>query len=134
MTGTAQNIQISALASFGLLDFSHTTLLNYQEPSSSTATIQGTTTENIPATTSNNLINLSTLFPAAATPVALMIIDTTPSPGVALALGLVSSGTRFFLAGGGFILMRLGAGALPNIYIDNSSSTIATIQISILSN
>ncbi len=103
-----------------------TTLLNYIEPSSTTATLQYQTIAVIPASTSNYAVNLATVLAFPTAPIAVGWLDLT---GTALNWGLASGGTRFSQAANGFNLMRLTTGTLPTVYFDNASAAVVELQI-----
>lgn len=128
-----QNVCIQAQVAFGLGLFSNQSLLNYSEPSTTTAKFSNSTTVAVPPSTSNQQINLSTLFPNIATPILFGMSDIS-DPGQAVDWGLASGGTRFPMAAGGFMITRV-SGTGPVVYVDNDSTTeYALLQVFCLGN
>jgi hypothetical protein len=131
-TGVAQNIQISSQVAMGMQGVYPETLLQYQEPSTTTAQFSGATTVTIPANTTDNAISVATLFPAFATPVVLGFQDVT-SGGVSVSFGLDSGGTKVAMAANGITVIRMASGT-PTFYFDNATANDAAIRIFGLSN
>lgn len=124
-TGTSNQVQISSQLCFGIQNQYPNILLQYQEPSTTTAQFVGSTTVVIPANTANNTIDTATLFPGFQTPVAFGIQEIT-NPSLPVNIGLDSSGARLQMAPGGFMVFRV-AGGTPTFYVDNPSLTTAAV-------
>ncbi len=131
---TAQQVIIAGQLAFGLGWSATTVLMNYQEPSTTTCTLQASSVVKIPKNTTNNTINLATLFPAVTTAVAYSIADITSSPGQQVAVGMASSGSRFQMAPMGMMMFRVN-GSSPTLYCDNASMTTdAYLSVSCMGN
>jgi len=130
--GVAQNVQIGSQVVFGLQSVYPQTLLQYQEPTTTTAQFSGATTVVIPANSTNNQINTAALFPAFTTPVCIGLQDIT-NPGVSVGVGTSSTDTRVQIAANGFVVYRTASG-LPTFYVDNATNAPAAIRVFGLSN
>lgn len=130
--GVAQNVQISSQVAMGLQSVYPETLMQYQEPTTTTAQFSGATTVTIPANTSDNAVSIATLFPAFATPICIGLEDVT-SGGVALNVGTDSGGTKIHMAANGMIVYRTADGT-PVFFVDNSTNTDAALRVFGLSN
>ena len=131
---TAQQVIISGQVAYGLGWNATTVLLNYAEPSTTTCTWESSTVIEIPENTTNNQINLASLFPGVTTAVVYGWQDVTASPGQQLNWGLASSGARFDMAPAGFTVIRV-TGSSPTIFVDNpSASQNAYLQVSCMGN
>lgn len=124
---TTQQIEINAQVNFGLSDFTNSLLLNYQEPNSTTASTSNSATVTVTANTTDNQVNLSTLFPITATNNAICygVVDIS-NPGQQVNIGLAAGGSRFNMAPSGFMLIRV-TGSKPTLYIDNPSATVTAV-------
>lgn len=111
------------------------TVFNYAEPTTTTAQYSGQSSVTIPANTTGNVVSCATLFPGNAAPICVSVQDVT-SGGVALSLGLDSSGTRIPMAANGFQLFRTAgtSGSQIVFYVDNNTATDASLQVTELSN
>ena len=128
-----QQVEVNAEVSFGLGYGTNTNLLNYVEPGTTTCLFNGSTTIFIPASTTNQAVNLATLFPYINTPVLWGWKDIS-SPGQAVTWSLTSSGATMNQAAGGFCLFRVNGNA-PTVYFNNTSMTEpAILQVFMLAN
>jgi hypothetical protein len=128
-----QEIEINAAVSFGLSYFGNTSLLQYVEPTTTKAKFQNSSTVVLSPNTTNNPINLATLFPSLNTALVYGIKDMS-QPGQQVNVGMAAGGSRFNMAPGGFFLVRV-SGSSPTIYADNPSLTkFAIVQVFSLGN
>jgi hypothetical protein len=126
-------IEIDGQVSFGLGYGTNTNLFNYQEPGTTTCLFNGSTTVFIPPSTTNQAVNLTTLFPYINTPVLWGWCDIS-NPGQAVTWSLTSSGATIDMAPGGFSLFRVNGGA-PTIYFNNADmANTAIIRVFFLAN
>lgn len=132
----AQQFQVNCQVSFGLLDYTHTTLLNYVEPITSTATTANSLNISVPASTTNNAFTFSSSFPQATNGSVVVIQDVTYPPlATGLGLGLhVSAGhsARITLAPNGCMVFRIN-GQMPGIELDNGNTLNAVVNVGIIS-
>ncbi len=128
--GTNQNVQISSQVALGLQSAYPQTILQYQEPSTTTAQFSGSTTVTIPASSTDNQINTATLFPGITSPICFGIEDVT-DPGVAVSYGTSADDERINLAAGGFAVYRVASG-MPTYYFDNATASDASIRVFVM--
>lgn len=128
--GVNQNVQISSQVAFGLQSAYPEILLQYQEPSTTTAQFSGATTITIPANTTDNTINTATLFSGITTPIVMGFVDVT-NPGVSIGIGTAADDTRIEMAAGGFIIYRTASG-MPTFYADNATDNDANIRVFVM--
>ncbi len=131
-SGVAQNVQISSQVVMGLQGIYPDILLQYQEPTTTTAQFAGSTTVVIPANTTGNVVSCATLFPAFASPVCIGLQDVT-NPGQQVNVGTSTDDGRINMAASGFFVYRVADG-LPTFYIDNPGDSDAAIRVFGLSN
>lgn len=132
MAPVAKLVGIFLQCFHGYSDSSHQSLINYTEPSSTTAKYCAQHEAPVVKNTPNNAFNLASLFPAFGTDNVLLTIEEISSTPLQLNFGFTSGGTRLPLTA---LVARLKTGALPTIYIDNPSlTTDATIRISVVGN
>ena len=130
---TAQQVEINCQVNFGLSDSAYSMLLNYQEPSTTTGLFNSSLIVEVPANTTAQSIDLSSLFTFVNSALVLTIADIS-SPGQQVNIGLTSSSARLNIAASGFMAVRV-TGVLPTLYADNpSANTAAILQIGIISN
>jgi hypothetical protein len=131
----AQQFQVNCQVSFGLLDWSHTSLLNYVEPITSTATKADSITINIPQSSTNNTFSFSGVF-SADTNGSVVILQDITNPVLSNPIGMgihVSAGhsDRVPIAPGGCVVFRI-QGQMPAIEFDNSNTSAATFRVGII--
>lgn len=132
-TSTAQQFQISTQVAFGMGNQFPDLLYYYQEPTSNTAVMDGSTNVVINANSTNTAISTATLFPGVNTPVLWGIAEIT-NPALPLAVGLSSSGPRMQMAAGGFWITRVASGS-PTFYVDNTDpANKALVRVFMISN
>lgn len=127
MAVTDQNISLNMQVGFGLQENPAQLALNYSESITTTAKYLNNYTETIAANTTNNQVDLATIFAGITEPIAFGMQVLDESPGNPVNWGLASSGTRFGLGATGALLIRLSPDeTLPTLYIDNPSLTLST--------
>ena len=130
---TATQFDCRASVNFGLSQYATIPMFSYAEPTASTALFNSSQIIVVPPATTDQAINLPTLFPFLNTALVVSVQDIS-SPGQATAIGLASGGSRLPLAARGFILSRV-SGTVPVLYIDNASSTTSAIlKVTVLGN
>ena len=111
-----------------------TALLNYSSPDAFTAAAGASLLVKVPALTNNFLVDLAALFAAYTGPIFVALYDST-SPGVGYSWSTVSAGQKQTVGPGKWLAwMADGATALVPLYIDNTSTNILCLSISIMSN
>ena len=106
-------------------------LVNYIEPVSVQAGEGLKTVVNIPFNTTNNQINLATLFPALTVINALIVRDITQI-GQAVTISSANTGTKLPLKALG-IMATTPMSAPFSLYVDNASLTAAaTLEVTVI--
>lgn len=118
---SSQQIEINAQTQFGLSYSGNTSLMNYVEPGTTTSRFGLSTTVFVAPSTTDQQINLATLFPFINS-AQLWGMQDISNPGQQLNWGLASGGQRFQMNPGGFFECRV-TGSAPILYIDNPSSS-----------
>lgn len=122
-------------AFLGSPDFQHQTVANFQSNETFTAAAVANTIVSVPANTTDQAVNLATLFPALTATSFIVVQDVTATPGQPFSVTTVSGSGRIAIAGGGFLAWTQNGGAPPTLYLTNPSTTTASdIQISVMSN
>lgn len=119
----AQNLQVE-IASQAVLGLSYgvnQTLQNYNENGSTTARFALSQTIFVPPNTTDQSINLATLFPSINSAIMWGVSDIS-SPGQAWSFGMAAGGSRFDINPGGYFSARVN-GSAPTIFVDNPSAT-----------
>lgn len=135
---TATQFAVALQVFFGLADYSHTTLVNYNEPSTSTAVSANQVMVSIPASGTLSL-TLANLFPGAGA-IQFIALQDASNPGIPLKFAPSSSSAYIYMNPNGFVAFRTSptntsASGLGSFSIINTSSTqIAYVVVSILSN
>lgn len=122
---TPTQVTIDADIIFGLAQWANMPLFRYIEPTSTTCLFAESATVVVPPATSNQAVNLATLFPSINTAVAYCVTDIS-YPGQQVSIGMASGGSRFTLAANGFLMARVN-GTAPTLYVDNASASASAI-------
>jgi hypothetical protein len=132
LAGTAQPTYISLQAYLGPSDYAHQTVIDYVSPQTQTATVANMVTISVPASTSYQAVNLATLFPSLTSCVFLSAVDVT-SPGQGFSISTVNGSGNITVAPGAWFAYMPNSGAPPTVYLTNTSTTAALVQISVMS-
>lgn len=98
--------------------------MKYVEPPTTLAAIQLINVVRVPALTTNQSINLATLFPAltAGSTVAISLRDVSGTP-IPFTVSTAAADPGLPIRAGGFLAWA--ASSLPTIYVDNPHATLA---------
>jgi hypothetical protein len=133
---TPVQFELNAQVNYGLSYLGNATVFTYAEPNQSTALFSTSQTVLIPANSTNNTVNLATLFPNVNNPLVFVLTDIS-NPGQEMNIGMASGGSRFDMNPNGFFMFRVSqsTGSCPTLYIDNPSSNMsAFLQVTCLAN
>jgi hypothetical protein len=132
---TANQIEINTQVSYGLGFQNNTNLIDYVEPGTTTALYNGQTTVFIPPSTTDQAINLATLFPYVNTPLLWGVQDiSNPGQSFSLAMAASAGSQKFTIAPGGFQINRVN-GSAPILYVSNSDpSNYVILKVFMLAN
>lgn len=121
-------LSISSQVLFGPGTGANRQLLNFTEPSTTTADQGNTTTVQVADGATNTAVNLATLFPSLTNAKVITLKDISATPRE-VSFSPENTGTKLVLAAGGFLVLRT-RGNLPTLYFDNASGGAATIEVS----
>lgn len=107
-------------------------MVNYVESSANTAGVALKTVVTLSGSTTNNAVNLATLFPGVTAAKDLTIRDITSSPGKATSISAHNSGTKLPMKARGVLSLTLNGGTPPTLYIDNSGAGSADLEITLI--
>lgn len=129
-SGAAQALYVALQASLGTIDWSHQTIIN-AAPAGMTAGSVGAIPVSIPALTTNQLVNLATLFPGLTNVQFISIQDITATPQV-FSVG-VGGAANVAIPASGFMAWTQNGGAPPTIQLSNALATAGNVLISVAS-
>jgi hypothetical protein len=113
-------VEINAQVAYGLGYQSNSVLMNYIEPGTTTALFGNSATVFVPASTTDQVVNLATLFPYINS-AELWAVEDISNPGQSVLIGTATGSNKFTLAPGGFFEARV-YGSAPTLYISNPST------------
>jgi hypothetical protein len=133
-----QQAYVACQIVFGYLDWTHTSLLNYLEPSTTTAAVADSVEFVVPANSVGNQFQFSSSFPAAQDGVAFFVQDITyPAPANGVFVGMDSqspgSSIRIPLNPGGFLAGRITGQMCDLVFQNTNPSTQIILRIGIMS-
>jgi len=130
---TAQQAYISLRANLGYPDYTNQPLINFVSSTTFTAAALAINEVTVSANTTDQAVNLSTLFPALSNLLFVMFIDIT-TPGQPFSITSVSGSGRLSVAANSFYAYMPNTSSGPTLYLTNANSTSSLIQIAVLSN
>jgi hypothetical protein len=128
---TPQQAVVSLKAYLGSSPPNQQMSVYYLSPDTLQGSVQNSNTINVPATTTDQAVNLATIFPAAVTPVIIQIVEVTTVP-TGFSFTTVSGSGRQLIGAGSFIAWQ--PTNLTTIYISNTAATPITLTIGIIYN
>jgi len=93
--------------------------------------IQATYPVIVPASTNNQAINLSTIFPAALNPVIFQIVEVT-NPPTGFSFTTVSGSGNQLISAGGFVCW-MGT-TTTTVYVSNTNTSEIVLAVGVISN
>jgi hypothetical protein len=128
---TAQQAVISLKAYLGTSPPNQQLSIFYLSADTLTGSIQNSQSIIVNASTTDQAVNLATLFPAALNPVIVQIVEVTTVP-TGFSFTTVSGSGRQVISAGGFVCFM--PSALSTIYISNTATTEIVLTIGVISN
>jgi hypothetical protein len=113
------------------------TICNYESANSLTAGAGNTGTVIIPATSTDNEVDLAAMFPAMTGPIFVSVQDVTNPDvtNVGLLWGTAAGEVTQSLGAGGFIAwLADGSTALASLFCDNTNGDDLVLQVGVMSN
>lgn len=127
MTATSVPLYIAVQAFLGQPDYTHETILNFISGTTLTGTKVYKTTVALADSTTDQQVNLATLFPNLTACKLLIVIEITSTP-VAISIGFAAGASKALKAGYPFIFPLNGT-APGSLYLSNSSGGAAEVMV-----
>jgi hypothetical protein len=132
---TAQQCVISLKAYLGTSPPNQLLSVFYLSADTQTGSIQNRQSIIVPASTTDQAVNLATIFPAALNPVIFQIVETTNVP-TGFSFTTVSGSGRQIIGGVGLaagFVCWMGT-TTTTVYVSNTQGTEITLDIGVISN
>jgi hypothetical protein len=128
---TPQQCVVSLKAYLGPQQPNQQLSIFYLSPDTLMGSVQNSYTFNVPATTTDQVLNLATVFPAAVTPVIIQIVEVTTVP-TGFSFTTVAGSGRQLIGPGGFVAWQ--PTNLTSVLISNTAATAITLTVGIIYN